>query len=557
MNMKHAIIGINSKCAERIRSYMRVSNIHQIFNVSLKHPHIDFRRGLFLSLGLGFIVRLIPEILSYPYPIGFDTIYYAARINTGVVWYHWTSVFSTWLLYAILIPVHQVVRIDPFLLLKLAAPTLYALNSCGVYYFSRKALGWDVRWSLFGTFFFVFQLALLNLSWHSYRNMLGLAILLFTLPLLKNAKTKRGYAWLASLSILVVFSHEWSSVVMLGVILWAMVSDFLNGEKMRMLKVLAAITPALVIFLTSVYLVLFPVPVPVETNVIDAHDIILPSPGKVFFLVDYLGILSPIEYYPTYFDLVSRVMTLFCLLYLLCLPLVLVGFFRDKILNGWTVWLLVGSFNSVITPFCALHLWFRWMFMLVYPFTFYAVNGIQKIWKSQGNGVAPSFKWMSWMKVSRRGVLGVLLSTVLLGTLFMTSPLFFGRYGIFSIPNMNTYFPSTMLHNTVPLQDVKSTIQTMEWLNEHMVDGSCVLLRDAFQRWSDLYLDKEHTVVLFMVDVEKALNVALEHGFDPIYLIWWNDNIGWYGGLIVPSYFKFIFSSERISVFKYCNSSYI
>ncbi|UCE16004.1 MAG: hypothetical protein JSV12_09190 [Candidatus Bathyarchaeota archaeon] len=441
-------------------------------------------------------------------------------------------------------------------MLKFVAPMLYALNVCGVYYFARRALNWSVRKGLVAAFFFAFQLALLRLSWHSYRNMLGLAILLFTLPLFKNTKTKKGFAWLVLLSILVVFSHEYASVIMFTVILGIIASDFLKGERTRILKVVAAIFPALIIFLTSVYLILFPVPFHVETNIITVNDTLNPSSGKLFFLVDYLNVVSPIEHYPTYLDLVSRVFTLFSILYLLWLPLVFVGFFTDKVLNGWTVLLLVGSFNSLITPFFALELWFRWMFMLVYPFTFYAVNAIQKVLESQSKGVAPSFRWMNWMKVSRRGVLGISLSTVLLGTLFMATPLFFGRFGVFSIPNINTYFPSTMLHNTVPLQDVKSTIQVMEWLNTNMIDGSCVVLLDAFQRWSDLYLDKKHTVVSFTIDMEKALNVALKHGFDPIYLIWWRENIGWYGGLTVPSYFESIFSSERISIFKYYTSSY-
>lgn len=88
----------------------------------------------------------MPEVLSFPYPIGFDTVYYAARIKSGVIWSHWSSVFSTtWLLYAILVPTYEVVRGDPFLLMKLTAPALYALNVGGIYYFARRWLGWKVK----------------------------------------------------------------------------------------------------------------------------------------------------------------------------------------------------------------------------------------------------------------------------------------------------------------------------------------------------------------------------------------------------------------------------
>ena len=46
--------------------------------------------GLIVCFLLGFLIRLIPEVLSFPHPIGFDTIDYAARIQKGVILYHWS-----------------------------------------------------------------------------------------------------------------------------------------------------------------------------------------------------------------------------------------------------------------------------------------------------------------------------------------------------------------------------------------------------------------------------------------------------------------------------------
>lgn len=47
---------------------------------------------------------------------------------------------------------------------------------------------------------------------------------------------------------------------------------------------------------------------------------------------------------------------------------------------------------------------------------------------------------MNWMKISRKGAIGISLATVLLGSLFMILPLISGGYGLFGIPtlNMNT-----------------------------------------------------------------------------------------------------------------------
>jgi len=157
----------------------------------LSLQNVGFRRGLLLAFVFGFAVRLIPEILSFPYPIGFDTVYYAARMNSGVVWGHWSSLLSTWLVYAVLVPLYSLTEVDPFLLLKVVGPLLYGGTAAGIYYFAWKGLNWGVKKCLFASVFFAFQLAALGISWHFYRNLLGLTLLLFALPFFKKNESWR------------------------------------------------------------------------------------------------------------------------------------------------------------------------------------------------------------------------------------------------------------------------------------------------------------------------------------------------------------------------------
>jgi len=508
----------------------------------LKGFDLSYGKGLLFSFVLGFVVRLIPEALSFPYPIGFDTIDYAARMKNGIVWYQPRDFFSTWLLYAILTPLYGVVGGDPFLLLKFVAPLLYALNVCGVYFFARKALDWDFKGAFVAAFFFSFQLAALRVSWDLYRNMLGMAILLFALPWIKNLGSRRSFVWFVLLSMLVVFSHEIAAVIMFAAVLGVIVKAFLKNEKGRMLRVLAAISPAATLFLitvTGAYRLIFPVQVHVETNIISA---VQPygHPSGLFFLVNYLGIASPVHNYATYMDLALSVFLLFIVLYLLCLPLVLAGFFRNDMLEGWTLFLLIGSFSSLVIPFFALDFWDRWMFMLVYPFTFYAVNGMAKILGWQTGDVKTYFKRL---KVSKKMVKGILLATVVLASIFMVMPI-----GLIYSSRICSYFPSTMLQTTVPLQDVAGIIDAMNWLNGHMPVGSCVLVQHPFLSWARLYLEDRNMIVYFVRDVSEALSVALEHGFRPIFLVWWSQDIGWHG-LSNPENGTNVFSSGRISVF--------
>jgi hypothetical protein len=507
---------------------------------------ISAKKALIFSFILGFIVRLIPEVLAFPNPIGFDTIYYAVVMKSGVVWSHWSTFFtSTWLLYAIIVPLYSVLNVDPFLLLKVLAPVLYGLNVAGVYWFARKMLGWDVRMGLLAGGFFAVQLASLRISWDLLRNTLGLGLLLFALPFIKRLDSKRGFACFVLLSLLTVFAHEYAAVTLVVVVLSLVFLRFVK-ERMSMenKRLFLGFSPALVVFLIGVCLRVFPIRYNIESNIISAGDVVRGNVGGLFFFVNYLGVKTSVDFYGSYFDLVLNVLVLFGLLYLSYLFLVLKGFFRHSVLNVWTGLLLVGSFGCLVVPFCALEYWHRWMFMLVFPFTFYAVNGLSRLLRKHNSG-----DFQLGINLSNRKVKGVVLSTVLLGGVYLATPVLMNtvNVGVFAVPSVCKYFSFSP---TVPYQDVDGVVEAMGWLNDNMKGDSCVVLQHAFLSWGKLYLDESCGIVHFENDVDSAVDVAFEHGFSRVFFVWWNQPIGWYG-INVPTYFDRLHDFCRISVYEY------
>jgi hypothetical protein len=106
--------------------------------------------------------------LSFPYPIGWDTIYYADRIKDGVVFAHRTGIFSTWLLYGIIVFFGNLTKLDPFLLLKIIAPLLYGGCSSAMFFVAWKRLNWNITESgslwiiFFSVRYFINKLAVLS-----------------------------------------------------------------------------------------------------------------------------------------------------------------------------------------------------------------------------------------------------------------------------------------------------------------------------------------------------------------------------------------------------------
>ena len=500
-------------------------------------------------------MRLIPEILAYPYPISWDMIHYAYFMRTGIVWEHWSSFFtSSWLLYAFIFPIHNQLGVDSFLLLKITGPILFGFNTCGVYWFAKSLLNWETKKSFLAAGLFSFQLASLRISFDLLRNTLGLGLLLFTLLLIKRLESKRCFTAFTLLSLLTIFAHEYAAVTLLAVSLVIVLKGLINkkdGKETRVPKRLTvAILPALIVFLAGVYLRAVPIsygpPRAVGPNLIWVNDTSLQSYGTLFFFVNYLGMNTGSDIYPNYLFLVLSVLTLFALLYLSYIYLVWRGFFRNEILDTWTMLLLVGSFGCLITPFFALDLWHRWMFMLVYPFTFYAVNGAETLLSQM-----PQHRTMRGKFRIKNKVSVMVLVTVLLGAIYLATPFLMVHvgFGIYSLYPTSRYFSSAP---TVPFQDIDGTISAMHWLKDNMHRNSCAVLQNAFATWAKLYLENSQNVIAYINDVDLAVNLALQNNYQNIYFVCWNKEIGWYG-TYVPKNFDELpnCSFGRISVFEY------
>ncbi|MBS7646796.1 hypothetical protein KEJ24_03040 [Candidatus Bathyarchaeota archaeon] len=494
--------------------------------------------GMLTCFSVGFAVRMVPELLAFPYPIGFDTVYYAAFMKSGVIWPHWTAFFTTsWLFPAISVSLYKVVGGDPFMLLKVLAPLLFGLNVAGIFWLARKMLDWDVRTSLLTGLFFTVQLASLRISWDLLRNLLGLGFLLFTLSFIKSLDKRRSFLCFVLFSLFSVFAHEYAAVTLTflvsGSILWSL---FKGEDLAKSRRLFFAFLPTLVVFLAGLYLRFFPIRYRIETNVIDAGDAVYASVGKFFFLTNYLSVRTSVDMYASYFDITLSVAMLFCLLYLSYIFLVWKGFFKNRILSLWTFLLSVGAFGCLVFPFCALQYWHRWMFMLVYPFMFYAVNGMKKC-----------RQWCTGLRFATRKVLGMSCITVLLGCVYLATPVLMStvNVGLFSFNPVNKYFSFAP---TVPYQDVDSVADAMVWLDKNLGANDCLLIHHAFLFWGQLYLSRSHTLIHFENDLNMAVNKAYELGFSRVYFVWWNEPIGWYG-ITVPDDFIRLKDFCRISVY--------
>ena len=127
---------------------MNLTNRDMFTWLEKKMDLFGFYKGILLAFVIGFVIRLVPELFSFPYPIGWDTIYYASRMNSGHVFAVGSDLVNSWLVYGILAATRNITKLDSFIILKIFASILFGGLCSGVYFVAWKRLKWSPTKSL-------------------------------------------------------------------------------------------------------------------------------------------------------------------------------------------------------------------------------------------------------------------------------------------------------------------------------------------------------------------------------------------------------------------------
>src|SRR5450759_668445 len=159
------------------------------------------------------MVRSIPEILSWPYPLGLDTLNVMPQIQNAYVFSLGPVGFlqHTNLFYLIATLLYELFH-NVVTAIKILGPLLLAALSFTMYLYARKGLCWSNKKSLLVSILVATYFVSLRDSWDLYRQTLGLVFLMAALISLKSLNSPRKYYAASFFMVLTVFSHELASV---------------------------------------------------------------------------------------------------------------------------------------------------------------------------------------------------------------------------------------------------------------------------------------------------------------------------------------------------------
>jgi hypothetical protein len=478
-----------------------------------------------LAFAIPLIMRAIPEILMGQYLVGFDTLgYYAPNILTwlGNGVNIWALLSSAPLLYILLMGITYA-GAPIVITLKILGPLILGLLGFSVYFYANKGLSWSPKKSLTVATLSTVYFVALRISWDMFRSELALIFLFIILLLLqKNSGSLKNGLLLSLTMALVVLSHQLIAIIMFTIIIASIVNYSLKNKKAELTKLIVYSVPAAILFSIILYINYF----------------VFSSP-LVGYSVDYAGGFEALAA-ASHLDLIINTLGFLVFCYLPLIPFLIFGFkrFKSKMhLNIWILWIFIPILLVIISPstfFLGGVLPFRWILLLTYPLSFYAVEGLFAIKRS-------------WYKTVYKLAIISIIAILSVGFVALPNSGAIGYFGAYP-----TYIPKSMLQNTVQLSDCQGTANALSWAKSNMPSNGYLLVHEAFYGWATLNFDSNRLIPYFFDNLTDLTNTLQSNGStNTLYLIWWVNGTGWYGQTTVPSPFTELYHSGNIAIYQY------
>ena len=427
--------------------YMKAS-ILQVKNTIANNQKYSY----LIVFSVAVILRLVPEILASPYPIGYDVINYYLPILKNFD-DHWTSVSNQFPLYIVLLyGINSIFHIDPSIVITASAVMIFGSFSLVICSIARNIFHLNNFQSIFLTLFVIFQVSVLRTSWDLHKDMLALTITLYCLSYLGTISnvSKRIMLTILPLSIISVLSDR-----MIGFLLTSVLIVYSIVKRERMIAILAAITSIIfaVVFFNSIDII--------RNNILlgsGANDALQQSYNSL-----NLGVL-------------------FLVMCGILLPTGVIGFMKAKnvILKIPLIISLVGSFTWIIYPNTSALLPDRWIIIFSIFLSIFSGYGFATLIESKR--IALSHKKLN-------NYLVILIPFLFLGSVFATSPngSYLNFYGLFH-EYVHYYDPMTMQYNSISIPESHSLVSLIDWMNNNTSSGSIIVGSKHLRGWMELGL---------------------------------------------------------------------
>lgn len=411
---------------------------------------------IFYVFFIGVITRIVPELISYPFPIGYDTInYYIPSISD----IENNLDIQNLQIYPILLYfIHTIFGLNPNNSVIVLSVICYGIFSIVIYLWSRKFQLSQTK-ALCMVLFIIFQISVLRTGWDLHKDVLGLILFFVILYMVDDKKGYRKAQIFLIFSLLTVIFFVDTMLSFL-----AFVSLILYFAIKRNWKYLYSIIALGIIILITFSTINTINNYPIVSNIIKLLE------GNITIDQSYSQI---------------NMVFLFLKLNILILPTFMFGlrYLKTNILYIPTILVLIGSFSWILLPNTDLLLADRWIILSGIFISIFSFAGM--------NYLLYQYRHLN----SNNLVFGIVVSFFViigLGYMILSYDQPLPIYGIFR-EHTDFFIPPSMQFNSIDIKDNTDLIITTEWINKNTHPDTKIYGNVYLKGWMKILLKDNRT----------------------------------------------------------------
>jgi hypothetical protein len=439
-------------------------------------------KSLLFFFVLGCFIRIIPDLIAYPYPIGYDIINYyiplADKLNT--TFQNDSFQFYPYLLYTF----KSFLPLNPQGLMLSLSSITYGLFSVSIYLLLK---GLNLKPALFMTVFILFQISALRTTWDLQKDILALSFTFLIIYFI--LEDRKAY----------FFNIR---IIHFGIIISLVILTFLTDNMIAFLLIISlliyfAIKQDIkyIISLTIIIISIISFLVVVDNT---KNDSLINSINHILSG----NIKSNENYTPLNLGI------LFIMMNILSLPLFIYGikYLHELLLYIPLSMALLGSFTWIVLPYSAILLPDRWIIISGIFMSIFSSYGLIRLFSNYKD--KPNYKIL----------LPIMSFYIIIGLFYMILPYeyAFPIYGIFT-EYTHFFVPSTMQFNSIDIVDNRDLSIAIDWLNNHTNPKSIIYGDSYLSGWMKMLLkDKRIFHYNYTKSTGNGIHITLANKIDSI-----------------------------------------
>ena len=439
-------------------------------------------KSLLFFFVLGCFIRIIPDLIAYPYPIGYDIVNYyiplADKLNT--IFQNDSFQFYPYLLYTF----KSFIPLNPQGLMLSLSSITYGLFSVSIYLLLK---GLNLKPALFMTVFILFQISALRTTWDLQKDILALSFTFLIIYLI--LEDRKAY----------FFNIR---IIHFGIIISLVILTFLTDNMIAFLLIISLLIYFVIkkdikyiISLTIIIISIISFLVVVDNT---KNDSLINSINHIL-----TGNIKANENYTP-----LNLGILFIMMNILTLPLFIYGlkYLHELLLYIPLSMALLGSFTWIVLPYSAILLPDRWIIISGIFISIFSSYGLIRLFSNYKD--KPNYKIL----------LPIMSFYIIIGLFYMILPYeyAFPIYGIFT-EYTHFFVPSTMQFNSIDIVDNRDLSIAIDWLNNHTNPKSIIYGDSYLSGWMKMLLkDKRIFQYNYTKSTGNGIHITLANKIDSI-----------------------------------------